>query len=1747
MAHTIVSRQLHAESYHSRLTLVKEQGEEEAVLYKQVKDEQNSDRQYLRLLNEHHILQKLHLAGVRPSLSMAALDDRPALRLKFIEGITLGAFAAQALPERIADFYIIALQLAETLRAVHEEHIIHKDLNGQNILINPKTLEVQLIDFGLASQLELSSDYTHNPGLLEGSLPYIAPEQTGRTAALVDFRADIYSLGVVFYEFLTRKLPFESTDPLELIHAHLALRPAEAVSINPQVGQALSDVIRKMLAKNPDERYQSMEGLLQDLQLCQNFYREGLQPKDFLPGRQDSFRFFRIRQKLYGRMEEQERMEQYMEQCSHGQRQLVLISGYSGAGKTSLVNTLHKPITAHRGYFIKGKFEQYERNKPYLALSQAFGTLINYLLTEPEEDLARNRRALRESLGQEGGILQELIPNWHHLWQEEAYSSQLKGEEANRRMEYMVLQFVRHIASAAHPLVLFVDDLQWADHASLSLLQTLMEDPQDTYLLIVGAYRSNEVDESHPLPLMVRKLEAKTLAPQVLHLEDLGMEDVHLLLTEAFSAPPHAVKDLSALVYAKTGGNPFFLRQFMQLLFEDGLIWQETKSKEGARQWQWDEEGIEQRQNTENVIALMSHRAAALDEETREVLQLAACIGSRFDLQMLSVIAQQPANLLLSKLWPALREGFIVPESQGEDIVPDDTGAFDLPGLTLRYRFLHDRVQQGVYDLIDEQKKAAVHLSIGRTLAAQYPGEPGQVLFDIVNQYNTGKALLDSPTERLRLSRLNLRAGEQAAAAVAHRQALEYCRTGIALLPPDHWTAGYGLSLALCHQAVAAAYLCGEYGEMNRLASDALSHISDPIDKTRIYASLLSAHTANNETEALIALGLKAFAELGIKVPAKVGPAHILTELAQTAYKINRIGFDQLVSLPPLQDERTAAVIRVLAPIGPALARSRPMLLPVLLLKTLRLSLKNGISPELIPTYSGYGLLMAAVLGKYDLGMRYGDLALRMAEQHNARHMVPQVQIANYPFLHLWQRPLRELIPELFDQYVLAMEVGDQEFAASFLMVQAYYYLYAGIPLPEVTTGLARHARRVQELNQDLLLLQIAANQQVMHNLMHGDGQLWLLKGGYFDEEKILTPGFVEENPSTVVQAYTGKLLIATLFGQYEEALHIARAIEPRLDTVLSTLLQPLYSYHSTLAHLGYARQEQRPRDKVAMKHARRHLSKLRKWAKQCPENFGHMYYLAQACYEQNKGRLSHARKWYDKAIHQAAAQGFLHDEALAWELAGACFTAQPGELPAQLYLQQALDRYQQWGAMAKVKQLLREYPYLRDSAAGSGSLPDAEAIYHSAGTLYSDLELSTVLKAARAISAEVKTERVLDRLLRIIMENAGAERGLFFLIKEDVLCLSAMAKAGSDEIRILPDIPLATVDDAPRSLINYVLRVRESISLEDARSNQQWARDPYIMQAKPRAVLCAPVENQQQLVGILYLENRLIPGAIKGERANLLRLLSGQMAISIENARLYASLEQKVEERTAQISAQAEVLKETNQELLALNEEKDQLMSVVAHDLRSPLNQIRGILSIIRLTATDLDEEQKGYLDLIGDSTERLTGMISRILDVNAVNAGKINLKVQDMDIIAVAKELSNPFRVSADEKAITLHTDFPQGTCIVQADRNYTIQVLENLLSNAIKFSPRNTQVTLGIGQTESEVTVYVQDQGPGLSDADMKKLFGRFQQLSARPTGGEDSSGLGLSIAKKYVEAMGAEIWAESEEGKGSTFFVRFPRKQ
>ena len=1489
---TILDYSISEQIYESNNSIVyrgRRQANSNSVILKMLKQAYPPPEKIAWFKREYETTKMLDIGSVVNVYSLENYQNRWVMIVEDFGGESLEIIMKSRYFD-LAEFWSLAIKIVEILQQVHQRCIIHKDINPSNIVFNQGTGQLKLIDFGISTQLSLENPTSSNPNRLEGTLAYISPEQTGRMNRGVDYRTDFYSLGVTFYELLTGHLPFSTTDAMELIHSHIAKQPTTPHQLDQKIPQPLSEIVMKLMAKKAEDRYQTAYGIIVDLEKCRQQWEQKQGAISlFNLGQNDTTDRFQIPQKLYGRETEIEQLLDGFEYVRQGASEMMLVTGYSGIGKSSLVREVYKPIARRGGYFISGKFDQYQRDIPYDSLVQAFRSLVQQLLTENKVQIASWREKLLTALGENAQIIIEAIPEVELIAGPQPAVPELAPTESQNRFNRVFQNFISVFTQPEHPLILFLDDLQWADGASLKLIQLMMSSGEYRYLYVIGAYRDNEVSETHPLMLTLQEIRSSGGNIEQIHLNPLKDNCVEQLLAETFHRSVEEVKSLAKLVAAKTQGNPFFINQFLQSLYSEQLI--NFDYRRGH--WQWDLPQIQAQDITDNVVELMANKMQKLEVATQALLKQAACIGNQFDLQTLAVIREEIPYETARTIGPAMAEGMILPLSGAYKLAELEVQGLS-EAIKVEYKFAHDRIQQAAYSLIPEADKASVHLHVGRLLLVHTAvQERERRIFEIVNQLNIANELLSQPEEQQELAQLNLRAGKRAKASAAFDSAYYYFQVGLNALEEFGWQDCYELTLALHQEAIESGYLSNQFAPAEKLATIGIKQARTKLDTAPIYEARIRAYNSRNELSKAIELGRESLEHFGITFPDDPTSADIEQALFQTKLALRGRNPFELINLPLMTDPEKLAAIKLIRTLSVPVYNALPQLYALLASKMVQLSVEHGNTVESTYAYSTYAMILCGIALDLETGYQFGQLALSLVEKLNAKKIKAAILfLINFFTIH-WKKHIQETFKPSLEAFQMGRETGDLQFAAFGLYTYCYFGFWSGRELSLLEEEMEKYSSVMIRMNQDNIFSYNSQYWQFVLNLLSRSQDPCHLEGQGYDETKMLPIITKTNDVYAISDLYLKKAMLCFLFQKPVQAFEYIEIAEKNLHGNLSAFVVPVFYFYDSLIRLTICEEVSDSKRQSLLEKVVNNQKRLEFFADYGPMNFLHKFYLVEAERFRVLGNDLEARDFYDRAITLAQESEYLNEEALAYELAGQFYLSRNQKHVARYYLKDAHYTYQRWGAVAKVSHLEQQYPQFlaKIQADALTTRISTSTTTNSEQTASRVLDLNSVLKASQTISSEILLDKLLEKLVKIMIENAGAQIGFLILEKEGQLFIQAQGTVEQDQVIIRQSTRILTSQQLPLSLINYVERTREDVVLTDATREGIFTTDPYILQNQPKSILCTPIIHQGLLVGLLYLENNLSSGAFTPDRLEVLKILSSQSAISLQNAQLYVAL----------------------------------------------------------------------------------------------------------------------------------------------------------------------------------------------------------------------------------------------------------------
>ena len=1364
-------------------------------------------------------------------------------------------------PMEVRKFLRLAIALSTAIGRLHARGLVHKDIKPINIVVDEASNRIWLMGFGIASRLPREHQPPSPPEFVAGTLAYMAPEQTGRMNRSIDSRSDLYSLGVTLYEMFVGALPFTASDPMEWVHCHIARVPVAPSRRSSEIPEQLSDVIMKLLAKAPEDRYQTAASVEADLRRCLSELEARGQIESFALGSGDVPDRLLVPEKLYGREKEIELLLGAFDRVvGQGTTELVLVSGYSGVGKSSVVNELHKVLVPPRGLFASGKFDQYKRDIPYATLAQAFQGLIRQILGKSDAEVARWRESLGEALSPNAQLLVNLIPEIELIIGKSPPVPDLPPQEAKNRFQRVLLRFIGVFARPEHPLALFLDDLQWLDTATLELIKQLVADSELRHVLLVGAYRDNEVDPGHPLMRTLQEIRAAGTPVHDIVLSPLELEDLTALAADALHCHGDRFRPLAQLIHAKTGGNPFFAIQFLTELAEEELLTFDPV----APAWCWDIDRIRAKNYAGNVVELMIAKLNRLSEATQNLLKQLACVGNSAETATLNLISGEPEEELYTALWEAVRLGLVSRS--------DNT-----------YSFAHDRIQQAAYSLIPDEQRGDVHLRIGKVLLASMTEDQlAEHLFDVANQLNRGAVLLVDHDEKVQVAAINLRAGRKAKETAAYASALAYFSAGMALLDESDWSSRYELTFSLWLERAECECVTGAFDTAGQLIDQLLRRVASKVDEAAVYDLKVRLHTLKSEPHDAVATALTCLRRLGIDIPAHPTQEQVLAEYEAVWQILDERSIESLIDLPLVTEPVLQATVLVLSEVAAPAYFIDTQLFCFLICSMVKVSLQHGLSVPSAHSIASWGFLLGGAFHRYGDGYRFAKLACDVVEKHGFIAVEAKVY-GTTAMVASWAQPISEAIDFARKGARTALETGDTVFACYSRFTHIALLLTRNDPLDAVWRESEMALGFARKVKFDDVADIIVSQQRLIATMQGRTANFSTFNDTQFDEATFEAQIAKGRSAMMIGWYWIVKLKARFLSGNYAEALAAVDNAKPVLAATAGLIQRLDYFYYaaltvSALYEAAGTNQQQAWRELL-----KEHREQLREWAESCPSTFCDKHTLVSAEIARLEGRDADAMRLYEQAIHSAREQNFAQNEGVALELAARFYEARGIKSVADAYTRNARECYFRWGAHGKVQQLDRLYPHL---AATEGQRHAA-----TIGSSVQNLDVASVVKATQALSSEIVLPKLIERLMKLAVENAGADRGLFILPFGNEFLIRAQARANGDQIQIVMHQEPIDRINCPESLVRYVIRTREGVILDDASRPGQFSGDDYLRDRQAKSILCLPLIKQGGVTGILLLENTLTSHAFTSARIAVLELLMAQAAISFENARLYTEL----------------------------------------------------------------------------------------------------------------------------------------------------------------------------------------------------------------------------------------------------------------
>ncbi len=1471
---------------------------------------------------EYKLLQNLTGKGIVKSLGTEKYKNSFAIIFEDIGAVALSILLKEKGKYSLSEAITIAIKVANALGEIHNANIVHRDIKPHNIVLNENTGNLNIIDFGTASLLAKQNAFIPLTSSLEGTLAYISPEQTGRMNRSVDYRTDFYSLGITLYQILTGDLPFLYSDPMELVHAHIAKSPLTPFERNgtPKV---ISDIIMKLLEKDPGDRYQSIIGLVYDLEWClkniNSLVPDHLQDNDywlnsffgnsinFEIGSRDIVGKFQIPEKLYGRTKEVLRIVKSYKRVSEGNTELLIISGRSGIGKSALVNEISKSLVEQKGYFASGRYDQFSKSIPHKAITQSFNSLIGQIVMEGQASILHWKEMILAELADNGKIIIDIIPELETLIGKQPEVAELPPTESQNRFSIVFRKFINAICKKEHPIVIFLDDLQWADSASLNLIQSILSDLDLKYFLFILAFRHNEVQPDHQFSIMIREWLKNVILYKPILLEPISKFDVNYLVTDTLGRSDEDCKELVDILYDKTQGNPFFVKEVFKNLYSKGYIYF------AGGIWQWDIDLIRSViRVSENVVNLMVEKIMALPERSIAIMKLAACIGDWFRISVFADILNLSYEDALEELRIIANDGFMIMKEPSVG-------------------FVQAEVREAVYIMLSPEEKSLNHYKIGCLyLRNANDDDLDSQVYTIVEQLNHGIMHIIQPKERNRLLDLNILMGNKSLTISDNYSANQFFKKAMQLLPDNPWEDNYNKTLDLYSATALSEYLTTNFSEADRLYEIIYQNCKSLFDKIPVVHTQLRQKATEGKGDEAFRIGFQVLNELGLKMPNPFEAGEVNNAFFRQLGKYEELlGERQILDLlyfPEMEDRNSRQALSLITNLGDIAIALRPDLLALISIQGVTLSLEFGNAKESSISYMMWGIITNLIFKDYKTGYELGKLSLALNQEKFPDELIYGKAYAFYGWnINHWVKPVKEDLEIAKKGYKLAMANSDLVFAGYFILIPVKASFFIGLNLEELLELISKALEFSEKFKFKIGAGLVFPTLFFSLALQGKTENLFSFKSESYDDEVYLNN--YESIGQAMAYFYLRKFQLYYIANEYEKCLEILPTVENYFPNIPQHIGFCEFHFFNALLLIGQVNnlfEEKKYAEKF-----KESYEYLKLWSGLCGENFLHKFLLVEAEKAKVENRVLDAIDFYDRAIEYALANEYINDVAIACELAGIFFVFIGKPKLAQVYITDAQYYFAKWGAVAKVKQLEEKYPELkkqtknyfyRDTTISTNTHANITTIGTNPGTNF--LDLNTVMKAAQTISSEIQLGKLLESMMGILLENAGAQRGFVILKEHEKWYIEA--EGNLDTVSVLKAIPLDGYSELSSKIVNYVIHTKSIIILNDAVNSGIFVNDSYVKLNKPKSILCFPIINQGNAIGIVYLENNLVTDAFTGDRLETLKILSSQIAVSIENSLLYSSLEAKVEERTQDLSKAVNNINSLLKEVTTLKENQD-------------------------------------------------------------------------------------------------------------------------------------------------------------------------------------------------------------------------------
>lgn len=1684
----------------------------------------------LRDLNKHDCK---HIINAKRVLNF---EQESCLVLGDVDGLLLSQLypkIKETYEDYIGKLLDVAINLVEAIGHLHWLGILHNDLRADRILVDTESLNVVISDFSCSLPIDVYGIDPDKISKLEGIYPYISPERTGRTRHKVDQRSDLYSLGIILYEIFSGQQPFNTKNISDLVHCHMAINPPALADLILDFPIMISSIIQKLMMKELTDRYQSANSLRTDLLNCRQQWNLNKNIPVFELGCNDYLGTICFPQRLYGRDKELSYMKEWFGKSKTEKASILLVAGYSGIGKTTLVEKSCNYIN-EKAFFAKGKFEQSKKQIPYFAFSQLFAGLINKIMREEKDVCQELSNRCIEALGEQAGVLLPLIPNLENFLGKQKEVTKIDAKQAESRIYYALEKLLKTLSIPERPLLFFIDDIQWADDASMDMVSNILNMGLVNTFLIC-AYRENEIEHQFQMKKTIEWWK-QSFNAEVLHLKPLEKNYIEQFVADSLHMKCSDVKELACVIQEKTHGNIFFTRQFLIFLQNKGMLYlRPEKNQVFNYHWHWNIKAIRNECPTENVIDIVLENLKLMPKEELNIIQIAACIGNCFDVNILTSVCDVNNNRITSVLLNFWRAGMIT---------YDKKQSF----------FSHDRIHQAIYSMVADENLPRIHLEIGKVMLTTLSTDiQEEKIFDIVFQWNQGVSEIKDLEDSIMLAKLNLQAAGKAKENSAYIEAKNYVQKALNILSMIRVEQNYKLFLELYNEMAEVTLLLGEHQKAYVYTEKAIDIAETVEEKFQAFQVRVRIKIAESRLREAVDIAYEYVELLGEKVEKNISLNEMNGMLVEIKNKLGIRPAEKMAELPEMACYRYLTAIKMLSEVLICSYMISQRLQAEIVIKMIELSLKYGNTLEAAVAWVYYALTFELEYGDLENGYNIGKTAIKMEEKFTDEGVRAKFSF-NLVLAHRKQ-PMRDILNSYLEIHNKGLKIGDLEHACQGLVQYGSLAFHAGCGLAELEKELAAMLSIVEGHQQKTGYNRLTITLQVIMNLRESN-KPYLLCGRIFNENKMVEAFKELEDGAAIFIWASQKIMLCCLFGKLGEIDDVVKLVEHYKVNTPGQVFEFNYHYYLALCKLRKIKIADKMKEQEVIEIVKENLEKIEDWVQKSEINYIHKYFLLKAEFNRAIGKKSEAIELYNNAMENACENNFIQDTAFALELLGLYHLEIKNKVTAEIYLQKSIEYYEKWGAFTKVEHIKAQYlPRNKQKLKFETAVKTNEQ----------NIDLHAILLAAQTLSEEIEINSLIKKMMQIVMVNSGATKAMFLEYRKGNLVVETGCVAERDNVDFIQFINCMEENVLPWSLVEYTIKQQELVLSNHPLEDLAFSEDLYIQQEKPKSVLCIPLNRKGNLIGVIYLENKVFSGAFTSKQIEVIKMISAQIAISLENARLYSDLEEKVKERTAElkytvIKLESEINERKNTEK-ALNENEERLREVkeydklkteffanISHELKTPVNVIYSALQMCNILIGNneiyKEKAMHKYTQMIKQNCHRLIRLINNIIDITKIDSGYLKLNLKNEEIVSVVENIVMTVVSYAESKGISIVFDTDVEERIMACDIDKIERIILNLLSNAIKFTDKRGQIYVNIFNKEKSIIISIKDTGIGIPKEKMDMIFERFIQVDKSISRNNEGSGIGLSLVKELVIMHNGTISVNSKIGKGSDFIVEIP---